>query len=100
MHRAETVAEKPIFRSAFKTRRCVIPASGFYEWSGPKGAWQLHYVTGVDGMPMSFAGLWERWQDPESGEQRLSATIIVCPAIVRGFHPAGSGQLEQRLSQA
>jgi putative SOS response-associated peptidase YedK len=76
--RAETVAEKPMFRSAFKTRRCVIPASGFYEWSGPKDARQPHYVTRVDGKPLSFAGLWDRWQDPESGEQRLSATIIVC----------------------
>jgi putative SOS response-associated peptidase YedK len=78
--RAETVAEKPMFRLAFKSRRCVIPASGFYEWSGPKGARRPHYVTRADGRVMSFAGLWDRWQDPESGEQRLSATIIVGPA--------------------
>jgi putative SOS response-associated peptidase YedK len=78
--RAETVAEKPMFRSAFKSRRCVIPASGFYEWTGPKGERQPWYVTAADEKPLSFAGLWERYRDPDSGEDGLSATIIVGPA--------------------
>lgn len=78
--RAETVPQKPMFRSAFKSRRCVIPASGFYEWSAPKGARQPHYITRTDGLPMSFAGLWEEWRHPETGEKALSATIIVCAA--------------------
>jgi putative SOS response-associated peptidase YedK len=43
--RAETVAEKPMFRSAFKSRRCIIPASGFYEWTGAKGAKTPHYFV-------------------------------------------------------
>lgn len=77
--RAETVAEKPMFRSAFKARRCIIPASGFYEWTGPKGERQPHYITRKDGRPMSLAGLWERWKSPE-GEELLSATIVVGPA--------------------
>jgi putative SOS response-associated peptidase YedK len=78
--RAETVAEKPMFRAAFKARRCVIPASGFYEWTGEKGARQPHYITRRDGLPMSLAGLWETWRDPASGEEIMSTTIIVCEA--------------------
>lgn len=75
--RAETVAEKPAFRSAFRARRCIIPASGFYEWrrrgSGPK---QPYLVRRRDGAPMGFAGLWESWTDPETGEVVTTCTII------------------------
>lgn len=78
--RAETVAEKPMFRSAYKARRCIIPASGFYEWTGPKSARLPWYISAADGKPMSFAGLWEKFRDPGTGEEALSATIIVCPA--------------------
>lgn len=75
--RAETVAEKPMFRSAFKSRRCIIPASGFYEWTGKPGARVPHYFSSPSGQPMAFAGLWESWRDPESCETILSTTIIV-----------------------
>jgi len=75
--RAQTVAEKPMFRSAFNWRRCVILASGFYEWTGPKGAKTPHYFSSPNGRPLAFAGLWERWREPDSGEPILSATIIV-----------------------
>jgi putative SOS response-associated peptidase YedK len=75
--RAETVTSKPMFRSAFKSRRCIIPASGFYEWTGAKGAKTPHYFSSPSGDPLAFAGLWESWQDPEAGETVLSATIIV-----------------------
>lgn len=78
--RAETVAEKPMFRSAFKARRCVVPASGFYEWTGGRGAKTPHYFSAPDGRPLAFAGLWESWRDPESAETVLSATIVVGPA--------------------
>jgi putative SOS response-associated peptidase YedK len=54
--RSETVAEKPAFRSAFKRRRCLVPASGFYEWSGPKGARTAHLFALRDGQPFTFAG--------------------------------------------
>ncbi|MCW6513154.1 SOS response-associated peptidase [Lichenifustis flavocetrariae] len=78
--RAETVAEKPMFWNAFKARRCIIPASGFYEWTGEKGAKVPHLFSAADGSPvLAFAGLWDRWKSPE-GEEILSATIIVSGA--------------------
>jgi putative SOS response-associated peptidase YedK len=65
--RAETVTEKPSFRSAFAKRPCVIPVDGFYEWDHREGRnRQPHYFTRVDGEPLLFAGLYERWHDPET----------------------------------
>ncbi len=79
--RAETVAEKPMFRTAFRKRRCIVPASGFYEWSGEKGDKTPHLFTAADGSPvLAFAGLWDHWTDPENGDDVLSATIIVSGA--------------------
>lgn len=79
--RVETVTEKPMFREAFRRRRCIIPASGFYEWTGEKGDKTPHLFTAADGSPvLAFAGLWERWRSPETGEDMLSCTIIVSGA--------------------
>lgn len=75
--RAETVAEKPMFRSAFKSRRCIIPASGFYEWTGKAGAKTPHYISAPRDEPFAFAGLWETWRDAESDARVDSATIVV-----------------------
>ena len=76
--RAETVAVKAMFQSAFKSRRCIILASGFYEWTGPRKERTPHYFSSPDGAPLAFAGLWESWRNPaESAETILSATIIV-----------------------
>ena len=62
--RSDTVATKPAFREAIRARRCIVPASGFYEWSeGPKGERLPWYFTRADGAPMALAGLWQRWQD-------------------------------------
>ena len=62
--RADTVAVKPAFREAIRARRCIIPASGFYEWSaGPDRARLPWYITRVDGQPMAFGGLWSHWGD-------------------------------------
>jgi len=61
--RSETVATKPSFRMAFKWRRCLILADGFYEWKGEKGNKQPMFLTLPDGRPFAFAGLWEAWDD-------------------------------------
>ena len=59
--RMETVSEKPAFRAAFKKRRCLIPANGFYEWKDSDGNKQPFYITAVSDEPFAFAGLWEVW---------------------------------------
>ncbi len=87
--RAETVAERPSFRSAFKRRRCLIPADGFYEWQARgKGPKQPYRITQFDGLPFAFAGLWEAWQEPD-GDELLSCTIITTEAnrLLREIHP-------------
>ncbi|HRA22703.1 MAG TPA: SOS response-associated peptidase [Usitatibacteraceae bacterium] len=61
--RSETAAEKPSFRNAFRSRRCVIPATGFFEWQGEPGRKQPYAITAADQPLFAFAGLWERWQD-------------------------------------
>ena len=80
--RAETVSQKPAFRNAFRKRRCVIPADGFYEWKGEKGHKQPYYITVPSGKPFAFAGLWETWVDKENDEESVykSCTIITTAA--------------------
>jgi putative SOS response-associated peptidase YedK len=73
--RAETLAEKPSFRSAYKYRRCLIPADGFYEWLKEGKTKRPQYIYRRDRALFAFAGLWERWQSPD-GSEILSATII------------------------
>lgn len=66
--RSETAAEKPTFRAAFKRRRCLIPADGFYEWKGKAGAKTPYCIMREDGALFAFAGLWETAVDPSGGE--------------------------------
>src|SRR5271165_83222 len=65
--RAESVLTKPSFRAAFRARRLVVPADGFYEWrKSPSGHRQPYFFTRTDGEPLAFAGLWEGWRDPRA----------------------------------
>jgi putative SOS response-associated peptidase YedK len=75
--RAETLAEKPSFKNAFKRRRCLILADGFYEWQKIPGEKTKipNYIHMKDGKPFAFAGLWEDWNSPD-GSRILSGTII------------------------
>jgi putative SOS response-associated peptidase YedK len=80
------VADKPSFRSAFKSRRCLIPADGFFEWQKAGSKKQPYYVTLRDGGPFAFAGLWERWHGDEGDVQ--SCTIVTTHAneLMRPLH--------------
>ena len=79
--RVETVATKPMFREAYRRRRCIVPASGFYEWTGEPGDKTPHLFSAKDGSPvLAFAGLWERWTNPETNDELLSCTILVTEA--------------------
>ena len=73
--RLETVAEKPAFRSAWKARRCLVPASGYYEWHLEAGIKQPYLIHDPDSPVLMFAGLWENWKTPE-GDWLQSFTII------------------------
>jgi len=77
--KAETVATSGMFRRAFQSHRCLVPADGFYEWKGAKPPKQPYYVRMHSGSPFAFAGLWERWH-PESGEPIDTYTIITTAA--------------------
>ena len=76
--RAETVAERPTFRSALLRRRCLIPADGFYEWQRNAGRRPVR-ITLASGEPFAFAGLWDTWRDPR-GDMIESCTIITTEA--------------------
>lgn len=77
--RAETVESKPAFRSAFKHRRCLIPADGFYEWRKLADRKQPYFIHLLNDALFGFAGLWESWHDPDAGEVQ-SCTIITTEA--------------------
>jgi putative SOS response-associated peptidase YedK len=99
--RMESVADKPAFRGAFRRRRCILPADGFFEWNRPSGASQKQpwYIHRPDGEPYAFAGLWEQWRGrlPRAGDDRgasgsdsgddevtvRSVTILTGPANAR-----------------
>ncbi len=79
--RSETLAEKPSFRNAFKRRRCVIFADGFYEWQkGASGSKTPMYIRLNDGQPFLLAGLWEMWKPAEGDEWLRTCTIITTSA--------------------
>lgn len=89
--RAETVREKPAFRTAFRHRRCLVPADGFYEWQRPEGGKmgrkRPFYFRMRDGRPFAIAGLWERWQAPDGSLLESCALLTTgASAIVAPVH--------------
>jgi len=86
--RAKTVATKPMFCAAFKRSRCLIPASGYYEWKATPTGKQPYYISAHDASVLPFAGLWDEWRDIETGEAVKSCTVIVTDAnaLTRQIH--------------
>lgn len=86
--RSETLAEKPSFREAFRRRRCLVLADGWYEWQVAAGGKQPWFIRRNDARPFAFAGLWERWKDPANGAPLESCTIVTTDAAesIRKIH--------------
>lgn len=78
--RAETVAEKPAYRAAYRRRRCLVLADGFYEWHKEGSGKTPYFITAANDTPFAFAGLWENWQSKDSDETIQSATLITTAA--------------------
>ena len=81
--RSESIHEKPTFRDSFKSRRCLIPADGYYEWATELGRYktkQPFYITSNDGHPLSIAGIWNSWRSP-SGKLIQTASVITREAV-------------------
>ena len=74
--RSEGVQTASSYREPFKTRRCIVPASGSFEWIGPKNDRQPHSFTRADSRPMAFAGLWDRWKSKDKSETKEAFTIV------------------------
>jgi putative SOS response-associated peptidase YedK len=77
--RSETVAVKPAFRTAFRQRRCLVVADGFYEWQKRPGSKQPFYIRFRDAGPFAFAGLWEHWENDEGATLESFAILTTTP---------------------
>lgn len=85
--RGESVSEKPSFRDAFKRRRCLIPADGFYEWKTEGDIKQPYYVSLKSGAPMAMGGLWESWRRPDGEILRTCCVITTGPnGVMKPIH--------------
>jgi putative SOS response-associated peptidase YedK len=73
--RMETILEKASFKHAVRRRRCLIPADGFYEWSGAIGRKQAYHIARAGGGPFAFAGIWEHWQGADGSELETAAIV-------------------------
>ncbi len=78
--RAETVAEKPAFRAAYRRRRCLVLADGFYEWHREGAVKIPYFISLASGEPFAFAGLWEDWRNKQTDESLQTATLVTTQA--------------------
>ena len=78
--RAETVAEKPSYRNAYKHRRCLVLADGFYEWQRGGDVKVPYFISLASGEPFGLAGIWENWTDKETGESLQTTSLITTAA--------------------
>lgn len=78
--RAETVAEKPSYRAAYRHRRCIVLADGFYEWRREGDVKSPYFISLASGAPFALAGLWENWTDKETDESLQTTTLITTSA--------------------
>lgn len=76
--RAESLAEKPAFREAARARRCLIPASGFYEWTVAGDARLPWFIHAADGAPLAMAGVWQAWE--RDGSRLVTCAVVTCTA--------------------
>jgi len=85
---AETIRWKPMFRDAYRKRRCIVPVDGFFEWQATEGGKQPYAIGMKNGAPFGLAGLWENWRDPVSGDWVRTFTIITVPSneLIARFH--------------
>jgi putative SOS response-associated peptidase YedK len=77
--RGETVLEKPTFRNAMRRRRCLVPADGYYEWSGEAGRKTPYFITRKDQDLFAFGGLWEHWMGADGSELETAALMTITP---------------------
>jgi putative SOS response-associated peptidase YedK len=84
--RAETVASKPAFRRAFRDRRCLVLADGFYEWQRQNGRKQPYHIRRRDGRPFAFAGLWEHWEGEETAMDSCTLLTTTPNEVMRPLH--------------
>src|SRR5579863_1243661 len=101
--RSEDVEVKATFKDSWRAkRRCIIPASGFYEWTGPKTDRQPHYFTRQDEKVIGFAGLWDVWKNRRTGEDIYSCTILIHEPSrwMAQFHDRMPAILEEKVFDA
>lgn len=94
--RCETLMEKPAFRTAFRARRCIVPASGFFEWTGEPRYRVPHAITVAGRALVPFAGLWESWKAPDGRTLETYAIVTTgANAFVSGMHDRMPAILEE-----
>lgn len=99
--RLETVTEKPAYKRAFTSRRCIVPADGYYEWyveQGPKPRKQPFFIKRVDGASLAMAGIYEVWRDP-SKEQDDPTALVTTMSVITTSATDDVGRIHDRMPQ-